>query len=498
VILKRPIASVSMVVWLTVPAQAGDASLKDPIPDNLTWHGVTVYGAVDVDYTYQTHGAPFNGAFGPGLEYNISGSKNANKPVSSLGESATGQSKFGLTIEEPVGNGWTAIGKAEGAFNPLSGEISDACASMVQNNGKPLATQSANANSSRCGQLFSGPAYAGAANAAYGTLTAGRQQSVELDAIAIYDPMALTAAFSLIGSAGGAAAGFGSTEPSRWDNSVKYIYQYGPAHAAAMYSSGGADTAMYGGGYGFDAGAAYGGFSIDAVYTTEKSIVSTSPVGYATSGANGICNATGVGGGTTCPAGDLIDGTIEDSEGWSVMGKYTYDFAALEGPAAKLSFFAGYVHTALTNPQESVATGSATIGGYRLFYANNMPFAADSARILQTVWTGAKYEFPSGLSFSSAYYYQKQDAYLSSAAPGANNCAYITAANKANHAYVGSTTASNCAGDLYLAAFLANYPLNKHTDLYSGINYSQVGGGLGSGYLNNNMTAFVSGVRLKF
>ena len=54
-------------------AQAGDlgnTGLKDPIPDTLSWQGVTIYGTVDVGYAYQTHGAPLNGAFypGPGIQ----------------------------------------------------------------------------------------------------------------------------------------------------------------------------------------------------------------------------------------------------------------------------------------------------------------------------------------------------------------------------------------------------------------------------------------------
>ena len=49
-----------MLVGLTLGARAGDANLKDPIPDNLTWYGVTVYGAVDIDYTYDTDGAPLS------------------------------------------------------------------------------------------------------------------------------------------------------------------------------------------------------------------------------------------------------------------------------------------------------------------------------------------------------------------------------------------------------------------------------------------------------
>lgn len=497
-ILRKYLAPILVLAVLPVPAQAGDANFKDPIPDNLTWYGITIYGAVDIDYTYQTHGAPFNGAYPPGLEYSISGSKNANKEVSSFAEGGMEQSKFGLKIEEPLGEGWTAVGKAEGAFNPLSGEIADACKSMVMNNGIPLAAQSANANGGRCGQLFSGPVYAGITSTTYGTLLTGRQRSLEGDAISIYDPTGLTAAFSLIGSSGGAAAGFGVTETATWDNSAKYLYRYGPVHVAAAYAIGGTETAMSGGGYGFNAGADYRGFSFDAVYTVEKSAVSTSTIGYGTSGAAGTCNATGIGGGNTCPAGKFVNGTIMDSEGWSVMGKYTYSFAGDKGLSAKLSFFAGYVHTGLTNPDQPVATGAATIGGYRLYTASNAPFTPGGSKVLQTVWTGAKYELPSGLSFSGGYYYLMQDAYLTSAAPGTNTCAYITAAHKADAAYVGSPAASNCGGDLHMGSFVAGYPLDKHFDLYSGVSYSQVSGGAGSGFLNNNMTTFVSGLRLRF
>ena len=433
-VLKRHLASVLMLAGLTVPARAGDAGLKDPIPDNLTWHGVTVYGAIDINYLYQTHGAPLNGAYPPGLEYTISGSKNAHKAISSFAEGGMEQSKFGLKIEEPLGNGWTAIGKLEGAFNPLSGELADACKSMVQNNGVPLAAQSANANGNRCGELFSGPAYAGLSNVTYGTLMIGQQKSLEAEAIAVYDPTGLAAVFSLIGSAGGAASGFGTTEPGRWQNSAKYLYQYGPVHAAAAYSTGGEGTAMFGGGYAFNAGAAYRGFSIDAVYAIEKSIVSTSPIGYSSNpAAPGTCDATGAGVGAACPTGKSINGTVSDSEGWSVMGKYTYALGEVESANPKLNFFAGYVHTQLTDPHQTVSAGATTIGGYELFFVNSQPYAVGSARVLQTVWTGAKYELPSGLSFAAAYYHQDQGAYLTAATP--NTCASITANNKNSSTY---------------------------------------------------------------
>ncbi len=497
-IYKPQLASILVLMGLTASAEAGEAVLPDPIPDNLTWRGVTVYGTIDLGYAYQTHGVPLGGSFYPGLEYTINGSRNANKPISSIAESALEQSKAGIKIEEKIAEGWKFIGKAEAAFQPLSGEVADACASMVANNGKPLTAQSANSDGSRCGQAFSGPAFAGLSSATYGTLTLGRNPSLELDAIGVYDPMGLPYAFSLIGYSGGTASGFGNTETGRWDNSAKYVYQYGPVHAAALYTAGGQDTAMFGGGYSFNAGASYNGFSADAVYARVHSAVSSTTIGYATSGAAGTCNATGVGGGNTCPSGNLLNGVVTDGEGWSVMGKYTYSFGEGKDPASKLSVFAGYVHTQLTDPGDPVGAGARTIGGYGYFYLNNTPYAEGSSRILQTAWTGAKYQLPSGLSFTAAYYRYTQAAYLTSAASGHNTCAYITAANKANASFSGFPTASNCAGEVNEGAFLIDYPLNKHFDVYSGVSYSVNAGGLSSGYLNNNMTTFASGFRLRF
>ncbi len=479
---------------------AGEPNHKDPVPDNLTWHGVTLYGVIDIDYAYMAHGAPLNGALSTGLTYNaISTAKNANKPISSLAESGIELSRAGIKIEEPVANGWTAVARVESAFQPLSGELSDYCASLARNNGIPLTAQTSNLNGSRCGQLLNSQAYAGVSSITYGTLTAGKQLSLGLDATAVYDPMVLSGAFSLIGGANASASAFGNAEEARWDNSVKYVYQYGPVHTAAMYTNGGEGTAMFGGGYGFDAGVTWRGFSIDAVYGMQKSAIYTSPVPYSTSGAIGTCNATGTGGGNACPGANFINGTVLDDEGWSVMGKYTHDFSGMkEAPGAKLSLYTGYVHMQLTNPHQLVASGSHTLGGYELYLSNNQPFAPGSARILQTAWAGARYELPSGLTFAAAYYYVNGQAYLTNAAPGSNNCAAVTAANKANPAFVGFSTGGNCPGDQTMEAFLVDYRFNKHIDIYGGVNHSQITGGLTSGYLNSGNTVFVSGLRVKF
>jgi len=43
-----------------------------------------------------------------------------------------------------------------------------------------------------------------------------------------------------------------------------------------------------------------------------------------------------------------------------------------------------------------------------------------------------------------------------------------------------------------------DYQFNKHLDVYAGVNYSTIDGGLASGYLANNNTSIVTGARLKF
>ena len=210
------------------PTSQTKVSMKDRPVENLTWHGITLYGAIDVGYVYQTKGAPLSGADYIGLNYNMFGSKNNREGISSVTNNALSQSFVGLKVELPIAMGWTALAKLETAFNPLFGTIADICASMIRNNGRDLDQSTASADGSRCGQAINGPVYVGMSHAHYGTLTAGRQNSLVLDTLANYDPNALSYAFSLLGWSGTASGGVGSTEAARWDNSVKYVYQHGP------------------------------------------------------------------------------------------------------------------------------------------------------------------------------------------------------------------------------------------------------------------------------
>lgn len=64
--------------------------------------------------------------------------------------------------------------------------------------------------------------------------------------------------------------------------------------------------------------------------------------------------------------------------------------------------------------------------------------------------------------------------------------------------YYGNTAGSNCAGTEDEASFVVDYRFNKHFDVYAGVNYVQVGGGLSSGFYADSQTSVMSGLRLKF
>jgi predicted porin len=478
-------------LWLYAYAAAGFAvtaeaagldigGMKDPLPDTLSFQGVTVYGAIDAGYAYQTNGRPLGGVVS-NLEYiPFTTTRNfTGQSISTITASGLQQSNIGVKIEEVIGLGWTAAGRVEGGFNPLTGELSDGCRSIKENAGILSAQQSSNADSGRCGQIFNSVAYGGINNSTYGTLTAGRQNSLQLEAIAAYDPMSLSYAFSLLGYSG-TNAGSGSTQAARWNNSVKYLYTYGPLHLGAMFSNGGQDTGTLGTDYGFNAGATYRGFSVDAVYTKEHGAINlksanSDPV--LTLGAN-----------------------ISDNTAWSLMGKYTCEFGRGykdEEAGDKLTFFAGYTHIDQANPSDPALPGSTTNGGYVIVPDNN---AFTTNKNFDFNWTGAKYALPSGLSFAVAYYHVDQNSYVADG----KSCA---------QAGLGPAGATQCAGRFDQASALVDYEINKHFDFYAGVNYGRAEDGLAAQFAGTpsatggaakgtatsvDTTDFVTGMRLKF
>lgn len=87
------------------------------------------------------------------------------------------------------------------------------------NNGRALADQNTNLDSSVAGQVFQ-QSFVGVSSKTFGPLTFGRQNTLLADGISKHDAQGAAQAFSLIGLSG-TAAGAGDTQDRRLDKSLE-------------------------------------------------------------------------------------------------------------------------------------------------------------------------------------------------------------------------------------------------------------------------------------
>ena len=442
--------------------------------------GISIFATVDVGFAYQSQGVPLNGASVGGLEYQaFTTTRNFTGPQTTLAENAIEQSKIGLALSEKLGDsGFAVVGRMETAFNPLSGELSDACKSLAENSGvgTPANPQGQNANfdSSRCGQAINGVLYGGIASNAYGTLIVGRLLSPVQTALATYDPQTVGPAFSFFGYSG-FEAGAGSTQATRLDNSVQYSVTAGDVHASALYSVGGRDTGVLGKTVFADVGVAHGGLQIDALYAKVDGAVN-----LRSSFDNGPAPTTG-----SPPAG--LAAFISDNISYNVMGKYTL---ALPGKS-KLALYAGCTHLQKAHGDYN---GGAAQGAYPISVGININQAAK----YNVLWLGARWTDPQGLSVSAGLYHIHQAAWTIGLGPGGTDNLDCSAAGLL------------CAGNFSEASLVVGKPVIRHVDIYAGVNFSVVTDGLAWGFADNqagagngtqgnqNQVTLTTGIRVKF
>jgi len=445
-------------------ACAGTASAqKKTGPDitddeSLTWHGITLYGVVDLGLQYDTHGAPFS-------DYHPAGSSNivqkdSRGSVFGATPSNMGQSRVGLQGIEPLAGDWSAVFKLETFFNPQSGEISDAQKSIASNNGRTAATMTTNLNSSVAGEAFES-AYAGFSSKTFGTITFGRQLTLVADGVNKYDPNYGSQAFSLIGMSGG-YAGAGDTEDKRIDSALKYTVTYADlVHFGALYKFNGA-TSSANTGVQVDIGAEYAGASIDAYYSKFHSAISNTSLSAAQ-----VAELPGLGYSVT----NSLSGTISDNTTFAVMALYAFD---------PFKFFLSFENIKFANPARPLPAGFTDIGGYVEAFVNNDAYPVP--KIYNVAWAGVRYTVIPHLDLTGAYYYVHQSAYGTGTEAGCTTSAHGV-----------------CSGDLQAFSFDADYTLTKRFDVYAGAMYSGVHNGLANGYVfhTTNINPTV-GVRFKF
>jgi predicted porin len=437
-----------MALFAAAVAHAQTAAAPPPAdstPDNaLTYKGITLYGTVDLGLQYQTHGAPTSDYFPAGSADIVQ--KNSNHSISGVTPSNLSQSKIGLQGVEPIGGDWSAVFRLEAFFNPQSGQISDALKSLVQNNGRSVAsgTQTTNLDSSVAGQPFQ-QAYAGVSSKSIGTFTFGRQNTLLADGITKYDPNAASQAFSLIGLSGTTAGG-GDTQDRRLDSSLKYVATYADiVHAGAMYKPS-EGNGISNSAYQISLGAEYAGASVDAYYVKVHDAISAAPLS-----ADQVNLLPSLG----FSVNNSLAGTISDNTSYSIMGLYNLGIVKL---------FAGYEHISFANPRTPLAAGYDDIGGYTLAFVNNTAFPTD--KVLQVFWAGAKYKVLPNVELTAAYYGYKQNSYGTGASAGCS-----------------TSVAGTCSGTMDAFSLDAVWRVTKRFDAYAGALYTGVHDGLANGYV---------------
>jgi hypothetical protein len=495
----------------------------------LRWNGFQVYGTIDVGGTYQTHGDGALDLNHPvGASYLLGNSAtNAVGRVAGfgLGPNALSQSVVGVRWLEPVGGGWSVIGQAELAFDPYSALLANAPQAMFNSIHVPENQQLVPYDSSRWGWL-AGQIYAGVSNPVWGTLTAGRINAPLTDAVIAYDPMGGSYAFSLIGNSG-LTCGAGDTETCRWTTGLKYRVNLGAfrfvvagqpiggsnsgynaynPNNGAIEGGVGADTRMIGPGV----------LSMDFLGAYERDAVNWSTLfpGQTFFGTSGTP--------LTYPAGGL-KATISDNTSGMVVAKYSFGSWGAAAPAPvvtkegpmytkappvqtgiPLTLYAGYEYIQFANPSDPQTTsfrddgflfnatnaGATTLSANGTTIANNAfnslcasgPTNGCSDRVMQSMWTGAKYGITRDLDIIGAYYHYIQNTFVH----GVNCSIAVAAAN------------SRCQGWFDDWSVVLDWRFLPKWDAYIGTMYSAAYGGLANGDISRNNLAITAGVRFRF
>jgi predicted porin len=413
----------------------------------LSFHGVRLYGTVDIGLAYLTHGAPLSPTYNAGLPFMVQ--KFSNRPIVSLAPNGLGTSRIGLAGEEPLTKDLSVVFKLETGFDPTSGRLIDAPAALVANNGVPQAKQTTAGDSSRAGQALNGPAYVGLASKTWGTLSFGRQNSLLLDNAAKYDPQAQASAFSPFGYSG-FAPGAGTTESARQDQALKYVYGHGPVHVALMHQFGSAGQ-LPGHGTQADIGFDVHGFSADATWVQISDAVQAASL-----------NAT-----QAAAAPGTLAATVSDDTSWALQARYAFK---------RVKLYGGWQTVTFANPHDPVPAGATGLGGYKFSVVNNTAYTHH--RIEQVSWFGVRWAITPKLDLTGAYYRYDQNSYKG------NGCS--------------DTSASSCSGTNQLFSLVADYRLTRYFDVYAGASHSEVSNGLASGFLYTTDNSPMAGVRFSF
>jgi predicted porin len=311
----------------------------------------------------------------------------------------------------------------------LAGTSSGAAAAGPAN-----ASVFSNGEGSVQGQMFDREASLGLSGS-WGTLKGGRMTTVMADTIGAYDPLRVGYAVSPLGFNGG-YSGAGYTGESRWDNSLKYIYNAGPMTAALGYKTAGTTNGIsQGSGLGatFEYAPSNWGVKLGYEQNNDAFLATNGVLGAA--GVNTATKTYNPSVGLGVPALTL---TFADTNALTLVGKY------ITGP---LTFKGGYERITTAAPNHAAydtATNFPTVNG--LPVSTVSVFSGASSRVQTMTFGGVNYQLNERVELSAAYYRLNTNAY------------------GANGSFVGGNDSSSRANYI---GFEGTYALSKRTRVYA-------------------------------
>jgi predicted porin len=422
---------------------------KPPENDDICIKGICLYGNFDMGVTFISHSTGYAGSAVAPLDTLVSRNGGAGSYFG-VGGNQLSSSFIGLRGKQEIGDNLYAVFNLQTLFNPASGVTGNGVATVAQNNGLPFGSlQNAFGDSSKAGQLFNNAAYFGISSPTYGTVTIGRQNSLSSDLITNYDPLSGSNAFSVI-SFQGANGGGGDTENRIYDNSYEYRVDVGPVRLAAIAQLRNGGNSGTGNAFEGDIGFDYLGLSADFVGGKIYNATAASPL------AVGVIPTVAIGNGQLAV-------TESDNTVFQAAARYTI------GP---WKLFGGYEHIQFANPDNPLVPGAFISGGFIAGTVNNAAFPSD--RILQTAWFGVKYSITPSLDIAGAYYHEWQNTFATATTTLAG-CAVL------------ASSSNQCSGTLDAVSLVVDWRFAKHVDMYAGVMYSQVNGGLANNFIVNNV-----------
>jgi predicted porin len=449
-----------------VDAMAADLPYKaavkarPPENDDICIKGICVYGNFDMGLAYMQHSAPFAGTAGGPLDTVVSRNGGMGSYFG-VGANQISTSFIGLRGKQEIGDNLYAVFNLQTLFNPASGMNASGTGTVVQNNGLPFNNlQNSYGDSSKGGQMFNNAAYFGISSPTYGTFTMGRQSALSSDLIVNYDPLSGSNSWSVI-TYQGANGGGGVTENRIYDNSYEYRVNIGPVRLAGEIQAKNGGNSGTGNAFEGNIGFDYMGFSMDFVGGKIFDAISAGPLTPAQLALAATTISQGLG---------QYAATVSDNTVFSVAARYTI------GP---WKLFAGYEHIDYSNPNNPLNPGAFLQGGMIAGAVNNAAYPSD--KILQTAWVGVRYSITPALDITGAYYHEWDNTYATSATTLAG-CAVL------------GSSSNQCAGTEDAVSVVVDWRFAKHVDLYAGIMYSQVTGGLANNFFVNNLGTTVQTV----